>query len=249
MKKRDLNDIFARVQGIKDPEIIRKYVHALGERSLYSLMYGDEPYKIWSNLEMILTAYTCFSECTDEELTCCMKRISFKDFLSLVYYLDDDKMGDRFLREKGILRDDFGIGNIQEIALAYLLKLMIKAEDEGDEDAWNFCAIHSDSMLGMIYADEPDYDKAKEENFYRQKRREKAKIVADYFDYLNDRMNLDEVSWLDITIYNREYEFARLRELLLYSMGRIGFPEEFSFQDENSLQDFLERCRKLCNEK
>lgn len=197
---------------------------------------------------MIPTAYTCFLECTDEELTCFMKCISFKDFLCLVYYLDDDKMGDRFLREKGVLRDDFGIGNIQEIALAYLLKLMLRAKAEGDEDVRNFCVIHSDSMLGMIYADEPEYDKAKKENVYRQKRREKTKVVADYFDYLSERLPLDKVSWLDITIYNQEYEFARLRELLLYSMERIGFPEEFSFQDENSLQVFLERCRELCKE-
>lgn len=154
-------------------------------------------------------------------LMCPLYRVQFN--------LDDDKMGDRFLREKGILRDDFGIGNIQEIALAYLLKLMLRAKAEVDEDVRNFCVIHSDSMLGMIYADEPEYDKAQKENVYRQKRREKTKVVADYFDYLSERLPLDKVSWLDITIYNQEYEFARLRELLLYSMERIGFPEEFSF--------------------
>lgn len=233
MKKRDLKDILREVHKVsmKEPETIRQYMRALGDRTLYSLMYGDkehcseeERYECWSCLEFVLMAYACFRNFTDEEIACCLKNITFKDFLCLTDHLNDHYMGTEDFEERGVIRNDFGMAYMQEIALGYLLKLLLRAKGRGDQDVNNFCAINANTIFGM--ADE------------KEKGPER---LIDCFYIIKDRLNLNSGSWMNLDIGKRESEFYCVRKFMLDCMMDFGYGER------SSLAEVIERCTKMCN--
>lgn len=257
MKRRDLKDILREVQGegVKDPETIRQYICALGDRTLFSLMYGDrqrcseeERYECWSHLEFVLLAYTYLSDLTEEEIARCMKRITLKDFLCLVDHLNDrDREPANDLEVRGLLRNDFGMEYMQEAALGFLLKLLLRAKGRGDTDVSNFCMIHANSMFGVtdenvsrdasVQKKEISYNKA--EKFTKaDKKKKKVETIIDYFYKIQDWVHLNDESWmLEEDISNKRVEFGCLREMLVVSM------EDFGYRDKFSLPGVLMRCK------
>lgn len=228
MKRRNLQDILREVQnkGVKDAETIKQYMYNLSNRTLYSLMYGDkercskdERYRCWSHLEFVLLAYTCFADFTEEETAYCMKHITLKDFLCLIDHLAD-------IEERSILRTDFGIEYMQEMALGYLLKLMLRAKGRGDVDVNNYCMICTNSVFDV--ADE-------------HVAKEKTEKFSDIFYLIKDRLDLNNVSWISLDIGEKEVEFGCLRELMVSSM-------EDSLGEEFSLPGVIERCKTMCKD-
>ena len=259
MKKRDLKDILREVhrEGVKDPESIRQYMCALGNRTLYSLMYGakqrcsdEERYQCWSHLEFVLLAYTCLSGFTEEEIARCMKHIKFKDFLCLVDHLNDQNMIPTGL---GVLRTDFEIENMQEMALGHLLKLLLRAKARGDNDVNNFCMIHFGSMYGVADEDAGQDTSEQKNAVYDNKasvqmhakadeKKGKNRNIGDFFYVVKDRLNLDGRSWAGLDIGSKETEFGCLRELMVVNMEDFGFREKFS------LPEVLVKCKIMCKE-
>lgn len=240
MKRRDLKDILREVQGegVKDPETIRQYICALGDRTLFSLMYGDrqrcseeERYECWSHLEFVLLAYTYLSDLTEEEIARCMKRITLKDFLCLVDHLNDrDREPANDLEVRGLLRNDFGMEYMQEAALGFLLKLLLRAKGRGDTDVSNFCMIHANSMFGVT-------DNKAEKLTKADKKKKKVETIIDYFYKIQDWVHLNDKSWMLEDISNKRVEFGCLREMLVVSM------EDFGYGDKFSLPGVLMRCK------
>lgn len=241
MKRRDLKDILREVQGegVKDPEAIRQYICALGDRTLFSLMYGDrqrcseeERYECWSHLEFVLLAYTYLSDLTEEEIARCMKRITLKDFLCLVDHLNDRNMEPaNDLEVRGLLRNDFGMEYMQEAALGFLLKLLLRAKGRGDTDVSNFCMIHANSMFGVT-------DNKAEKLTKADKKKKKVETIIDYFYKIQDGTHLNDKSWmLEGNIGNKRVEFGCLREMLVVCM------EDFGYRDKFSLPGVLMRCK------
>lgn len=241
MKRRDLKDILREVQGegVKDPETIRQYICALGDRTLFSLMYGDrqrcseeERYECWSHLEFVLLAYTYLSDLTEEEIARCMKRITLKDFLCLVDHLNDrDREPANDLEVRGLLRNDFGMEYMQEAALGFLLKLLLRAKGRGDTDVSNFCMIHANSMFGVT-------DNKAEKLTQADKKKKKVETIIDYFYKIQDWVHLNDKSWmLEGDIGNKRVEFGCLREMLVVCM------EDFGYGDKFSLPRVLMRCK------
>lgn len=241
MKRRDLKDILREVQGegVKDPETIRQYICALGDRTLFSLMYGDrqrcseeERYECWFHLEFVLLAYTYLSDLTEEEISRCMKRITLKDFLCLVDHLNDRDMEPaNDLEVRGLLRNDFGMEYMQEAALGFLLKLLLRAKGRGDTDVSNFCMIHANSMFGVTDNKAEKFTKA-------DKKRKKVETIIDYFYKIQDWAHLNDKSWmLEGDIGDKRVEFGCLREMLVVCM------EDFGYGDKFSLPGVLMRCK------
>ena len=258
MKKRDLADILREVQkeGVKEPETIRRHICTLGNRTLYSLMYGDkercseeEGYECWSHLEFVLQAYACLSEFTDEQTAYCMKHITFRDFLCLVDHLNDQNIKLADSEGGGILRNDFGMEHMQEIALGYLLKLILRAKGRGDKDVNNFCMIHVDSMLAAIDEnvgkDASVQKKGSDQEVTDQKnaganKKNKLELIIDGFYVVKDRLDLDNESWTNLDIGNKEVEFGCIRELLVNCM------KDFDEEENFSLSEVLEKCKIMC---
>lgn len=241
MKRRDLKDILREVQGegVKDPETIRQYICALGDRTLFSLMYGDrqrcseeERYECWSHLEFVLLAYTYLSDLTEEEIARCMKRITLKDFLCLIDHLNDRDMEPaNNLEVRGLLRNDFCMEYMQEAALGFLLKLLLRAKGRGDTDVSNFCMIHANSMFGVT-------DKQAEKLTKADKKKKEVKTIIDYFYKIQDWTHLNDQSWmLEGDIGNKRVEFGCLRKMLVVCM------EDFGYGDKFSLPGVLMRCK------
>lgn len=232
MKKRDLKDILREVhkESVKEPETIKQYMRALGDRTLYSLMYGnkkccsdEERYDCWSCLEFVLMAYAGFRDLTDEEIARCLKNITFKDFLCLIDHLNDHYMEPEDFEEKGIIRNDFGMAYMQETALGYLLKLLLRAKGWGDPDVNNFCRINTDTVLCVTNED-----------------RKESKRLVDFFYIVKDRLNLDSESWM-LGIGKKKSEFYCMRTLLLDCMMEFGYGKRFS------LTETIERCTVMCD--
>lgn len=261
MKKRDLKDILREVQkdGVKEPETIRQYICTLGDRTLYSLMYGDkehcseeERYECWSYLEFVPMAYACFWDFTDEEIACCMKHITFKDFLCLIDHLNDQNMKPADFEEGSNIINDFGLAHMQEMALGCLLKLILRAKGRGDEDVNNFCLIHVNSMFDAANGNDnqdvsaqgkgPDKEMMSRAYTWTDRRKKELEMLIDCFYVIKDRLDLDNRSWMRLNIGCQDVEFRCLRELTVDCMKDLGPGEEFS------LPKVLERCEMICKE-
>lgn len=234
MKRRDLNDIMREVQkqGVKDPETIRQYLRAFGDRTLYSLMYADrekgseeERYECWSHLEFVLMAYTDLEDLEEEEILYCMKHITVKDFLCLIDHLNDQNKEPANCEEGAIIRNDFRLVFMRERALGYFLKLVLRAKGRGDKDVNHFCMIHTDTLYGEV---------EKKENSFE--------TILDYFYEIKDSLNLGDKSWTSFRTMNKEDEFGCLRVLTVRCLERFCFGEKFD------LHEVLGRCRNMCTQ-
>lgn len=232
MAKRNLNSILREIQkkSVKDPGVIRQYMQALGNRTLYSLMYGEKEhcsaakrYECWSCLEFVLLAYEDLADLTEEEIERCMKRITLKDFLCLADHLNDRPRRSAEPCGVGAVRDDKESVYTRELALVCLLRLMLRARVMGDEDVNNFYAIHVYSMLEGMDSEEDQRD------------------ITDTFYILYRRLDPDRVSWMTLDAEEKQTALACLRKLLVESMEKTAFPENFS------MPETIERCRELAS--
>ena len=233
MGKRDLDSILREVQrkGIRDPDAIRQCMKTLGNRTLYSLMYGEKErcsaekrYESWSYLEFVLLSYADLEELTEEGIDFCMKHITLKDFLCLANHLNDRPRRETEPYKIGAVRDDMGIAHKRELAFACLLRLLLRAKGRGDKDVNNFCTIHVNSLLKLV--NEADHTDEKNS-------------VADILYIVKENLALDRVSWMALDARGKHSEFSCLRELLADSMEEIAFAEDFS------LPETIRRCREM----
>lgn len=235
MKKRDLNSILMEIQktGVREPETIRQYIRVLGNRTLYSLMFGKgarnsgkERYECWSYLEFVPLAYTAFLDLTEEEITHYMKHITVKDYFCLVSHLND-KGGPRTEPDqKTVIREDMEIANKEKLALICLLNLMLRAKGRGDRDINRFCTIHVNSLLGLMKAGVWEDDEA---------------IVADIFYLIKESLDHEQVSWMSLGMEGDDAMSEWLQTLMLDSMEKIGFENDFS------LPETIKRCLEMEN--
>lgn len=257
MKRRDLKDILREIQkdGVKEPETIRQYMRSLGDRTLYSLMYGDkehcseeERYECWSYLEFVFMAYTYFWDFTDEEITWCMKHITYKDFLCLIDHLDGNDTEQADCEEEGIIRNDFGLAHMREMALGCLLKLILRAKGRNDQDVCKYCIICVDSIFGTDNQDMPAQGKGSDKEVMSRRyagtdgKKKKLKMLMDCFYLVKDRLDLDNGSWMSLDLRGREMEFGCLQELIVECV------EDFCFGGKIPLTEVFARCEMMRGE-
>lgn len=229
MIKRELNSILRELErkNVKDPDVIRQYMQTLGNRTLYSLMYGekerctaDKRYECWSYLEFVLLAYTDLADLTEEEIDRCMKHMALKDFLCLAEHLNDRRTEPG---KAGVVRDGVGSVYTSELAFTCLLRLILRAKGRSDKDVDNFCAIDVNSLMKAEETDEEPYNVT--EILYILKE--------------NLQLNQDRVSWVNPDEIHDHAALTSLRKLF------VGGMEKNAFTDGLSLPEAISRCREM----
>lgn len=160
VKQRNLKDILdeAYQKGVTDPEVVKEYIRLLGNRSLFSLMYGkrqgcseEERYEEWSVLEFVPMEHEAFADFSEEDIVRFMTQVTLKDFLCL----SDQPMRERMeaVNQACWLIDDFDPVYERRTAAKYLLRMLLRAKGRGDTDVCNFCRIRYGEVLQLAYND------------------------------------------------------------------------------------------------